>query len=189
VQPLARWLSCIPTDCLPLQRAPLRRVLRAQAAPETTGLALTWSHLLLFQRSPVQANSSTSKTAGAPAGTVPQQLQVHSVQQSVPVTQEVPGQSGQQQGRGVPGSRPLQPPLAVSVACGNVWCAPPLSSSGSWGGRCCEDSYMPPSEQALRTALRTLVGETWGQVPAPTSGLREKPSLQIHVQPLGEAKL
>ncbi|XP_051050904.1 MHC class II regulatory factor RFX1 isoform X3 [Phodopus roborovskii] len=39
------------------------------------------------QRSPVQANNSTSKTAGAPAGTV-QQLQVHSVQQSVPVTQE-----------------------------------------------------------------------------------------------------
>ncbi|CAH6812853.1 MHC class II regulatory factor RFX1 isoform X6 [Phodopus roborovskii] len=39
------------------------------------------------ERSPVQANNSTSKTAGAPAGTV-QQLQVHSVQQSVPVTQE-----------------------------------------------------------------------------------------------------
>ncbi|XP_016830831.1 MHC class II regulatory factor RFX1 isoform X2 [Cricetulus griseus] len=39
------------------------------------------------QRSPVQANNSTSKTAGAPAGTV-QQLQVHSVQQSVPVSQE-----------------------------------------------------------------------------------------------------
>ncbi|XP_070319200.1 MHC class II regulatory factor RFX1 isoform X2 [Odocoileus virginianus] len=40
------------------------------------------------QRSPVQANSSSSKTAGAPTGTVPQQLQVHGVQQSVPVTQE-----------------------------------------------------------------------------------------------------
>ncbi|XP_070130083.1 MHC class II regulatory factor RFX1 isoform X3 [Equus przewalskii] len=40
------------------------------------------------QRSPAQANSSSSKTAGAPAGTVPQQLQVHGVQQSVPVTQE-----------------------------------------------------------------------------------------------------
>ncbi|EGW00641.1 MHC class II regulatory factor RFX1 [Cricetulus griseus] len=39
------------------------------------------------ERSPVQANNSTSKTAGAPAGTV-QQLQVHSVQQSVPVSQE-----------------------------------------------------------------------------------------------------
>ncbi|EDL92240.1 regulatory factor X, 1 (influences HLA class II expression) (predicted) [Rattus norvegicus] len=39
------------------------------------------------ERSPVQANNSTSKTAGTPAGTV-QQLQVHSVQQSVPVTQE-----------------------------------------------------------------------------------------------------
>ncbi|XP_059950027.1 MHC class II regulatory factor RFX1 [Mesoplodon densirostris] len=35
------------------------------------------------ERSPVQANSSSSKT-----GTVPQQLQVHGVQQSVPVTQE-----------------------------------------------------------------------------------------------------
>uniref|UniRef100_G1M397 Regulatory factor X1 n=2 Tax=Ailuropoda melanoleuca TaxID=9646 RepID=G1M397_AILME len=40
------------------------------------------------ERSPVQANSSASKTAGAPTGTVPQQLQVHGVQQSVPVTQE-----------------------------------------------------------------------------------------------------
>nr|XP_044607711.1 MHC class II regulatory factor RFX1 isoform X2 [Equus asinus] len=40
------------------------------------------------QRSPAQANSSSSKTAGAPTGTVPQQLQVHGVQQSVPVTQE-----------------------------------------------------------------------------------------------------
>lgn len=39
------------------------------------------------ERSPVQANNSTSKTAGTPAATV-QQLQVHSVQQSVPVTQE-----------------------------------------------------------------------------------------------------
>lgn len=38
------------------------------------------------ERSPVQANSSSNKTAGAPA--VPQQLQVHGVQQSVPVTQE-----------------------------------------------------------------------------------------------------
>ncbi|XP_045445261.1 MHC class II regulatory factor RFX1 isoform X7 [Pipistrellus kuhlii] len=41
------------------------------------------------ERSPVQSNSSSSKTAGAPTGTVPQQLQVHGVQQSVPVTQEV----------------------------------------------------------------------------------------------------
>ncbi|MXQ97238.1 hypothetical protein E5288_WYG011696 [Bos mutus] len=40
------------------------------------------------ERSPVQANSSSGKTAGAPTGTVPQQLQVHGVQQSVPVTQE-----------------------------------------------------------------------------------------------------
>ncbi|XP_027811181.1 MHC class II regulatory factor RFX1 isoform X1 [Marmota flaviventris] len=40
------------------------------------------------ERSPVQANSSASKTAGAPTGTVPQQLQVHGVQQSVSVTQE-----------------------------------------------------------------------------------------------------
>ncbi|XP_036704801.1 MHC class II regulatory factor RFX1 isoform X2 [Balaenoptera musculus] len=40
------------------------------------------------ERSPVQTNSSSSKTAGAPTGTVPQQLQVHGVQQSVPVTQE-----------------------------------------------------------------------------------------------------
>ncbi|XP_040305580.1 MHC class II regulatory factor RFX1 [Herpailurus yagouaroundi] len=40
------------------------------------------------ERSPGQANSSSSKTAGAPAGAVPQQLQVCGVQQSVPVTQE-----------------------------------------------------------------------------------------------------
>ncbi|XP_058432490.1 MHC class II regulatory factor RFX1 isoform X5 [Marmota monax] len=40
------------------------------------------------ERSPVQANSSASKTAGASTGTVPQQLQVHGVQQSVSVTQE-----------------------------------------------------------------------------------------------------
>ncbi|XP_013367651.1 PREDICTED: MHC class II regulatory factor RFX1 isoform X1 [Chinchilla lanigera] len=40
------------------------------------------------ERSPVQANNSASKTAGTPAGTVPQPLQVHGVQQSVPVSQE-----------------------------------------------------------------------------------------------------
>ncbi|XP_004635591.1 MHC class II regulatory factor RFX1 isoform X1 [Octodon degus] len=40
------------------------------------------------ERSPVQANSSANKTAATPAGTVPQPLQVHGVQQSVPVSQE-----------------------------------------------------------------------------------------------------
>uniref|UniRef100_G3SPS0 Regulatory factor X1 n=1 Tax=Loxodonta africana TaxID=9785 RepID=G3SPS0_LOXAF len=40
------------------------------------------------ERSPAQANSSSSKTASAPTGTVPQQLQVHGVQPSVPATQE-----------------------------------------------------------------------------------------------------
>ncbi|XP_063084547.1 MHC class II regulatory factor RFX1 isoform X1 [Cavia porcellus] len=40
------------------------------------------------ERSPVQANSSASKTAGPAAGPVPQPLQVHGVQQSLPASQE-----------------------------------------------------------------------------------------------------
>ena len=77
--------------------------------------------LLPLQRSPVQANSSSSKTAGAPTGTVPQQLQVHGVQQSVPVTQEVPGKGGQWQGRGCwPGGLCILLQLSVGVAAGKA---------------------------------------------------------------------
>lgn len=55
------------------------------------------------QRTAVQANSSSGKAAGPPAGTVPQQLQVHGVQQSVPVAPEVPGWGTQQLGGEGPG--------------------------------------------------------------------------------------
>uniref|UniRef100_G1TZE4 Uncharacterized protein n=1 Tax=Oryctolagus cuniculus TaxID=9986 RepID=G1TZE4_RABIT len=61
------------------------------------------------ERSPVQTNSSSGKTAGAPAGAVPPQLQIHGVQQSVPVTQEVPGQGAP------PGLVSIQ---SISVAAG-----------------------------------------------------------------------
>ncbi|XP_010853822.1 PREDICTED: MHC class II regulatory factor RFX1 [Bison bison bison] len=72
------------------------------------------------ERSPVQANSSSGKTAGAPTGTVPQQLQVHGVQQSVPVTQE---RSVVQATPQVPKAGPVQqltvwgasPPLTLCV--------------------------------------------------------------------------
>lgn len=77
-----------------LSRVLLRQVVRAWVPQTQAQLALTLSLFVLLQRSPVQANNSTSKTAGTPAATV-QQLQVHSVQQSVPVTQEVPDQGGQ----------------------------------------------------------------------------------------------
>lgn len=101
--------------------AALRRLLSGQPSQAGFGQGPAAAHntpcLLPLQRSPVQANSSSSKTAGAPTGTVPQQLQVHGAQQSVPVTQEVPGQGGQWQGRGILARRPLHPPSAVRGSC------------------------------------------------------------------------
>ncbi|XP_020011570.1 MHC class II regulatory factor RFX1 [Castor canadensis] len=79
---------------VPQQALPTQRLVVQSTAPGSKGsqVSLTVHGTQQVhsppERSPVQANSSTSKTAGAPAGTVPQQLQVHSVQQSVPVTQE-----------------------------------------------------------------------------------------------------
>ncbi|XP_048198327.1 MHC class II regulatory factor RFX1 isoform X2 [Perognathus longimembris pacificus] len=79
---------------VPQQTLPTQRLVVQSTAPGSKGsqVALTVHSTQQVhsppERSPVQANSSTSKTAGAPAGTVPQQLQVHSVQQTVPITQE-----------------------------------------------------------------------------------------------------
>lgn len=78
---------------VPQQALPTQHLVVQSTAPGTKGgqVSLTVHSAQQVhsasERSPVQANNSTSKTAGAPAGTV-QQLQVHSVQQSVPVTQE-----------------------------------------------------------------------------------------------------
>ncbi|XP_034378294.1 MHC class II regulatory factor RFX1 isoform X1 [Arvicanthis niloticus] len=78
---------------VPQQALPTQHLVVQSPAPGTKGgqVSLTVHSTQQVhsapERSPVQANSSTSKTAGTPAGTV-QQLQVHSVQQSVPVTQE-----------------------------------------------------------------------------------------------------
>ncbi|XP_057346148.1 MHC class II regulatory factor RFX1 isoform X3 [Manis pentadactyla] len=81
----------VPTQVVQQVQATQQQLLvqtSVQAKPgHVSPLQLT-SIPLPQQRSPVQANSSSSKTAGAPAGTVPQQLQVHSVQRSVPVTPE-----------------------------------------------------------------------------------------------------
>ncbi|XP_003797946.1 MHC class II regulatory factor RFX1 isoform X1 [Otolemur garnettii] len=79
---------------VPQQALPTQRLVVQSAAPGSKGSQVSLTVLNTQQvhsppeRSPVQANSSSSKTAGAPTGTVPQQLQVHGVQQSVPVTQE-----------------------------------------------------------------------------------------------------
>ncbi|XP_005370987.1 LOW QUALITY PROTEIN: MHC class II regulatory factor RFX1 [Microtus ochrogaster] len=78
---------------VPQQAVPTQHLVVQSTAPGTKGgqVSLTVHSAQQVhsapERSPVQANNSTSKTAGASAGTV-QQLQVHSVQQSVPVTQE-----------------------------------------------------------------------------------------------------
>nr|XP_048300444.1 MHC class II regulatory factor RFX1 [Myodes glareolus] len=78
---------------VPQQALPTQHLVVQSTAPGTKGgqVSLTVHSAQQVhsasERSPVQATNSTSKTAGAPAGTV-QQLQVHSVQQSVPVTQE-----------------------------------------------------------------------------------------------------
>ncbi|KAM5232849.1 MHC class II regulatory factor RFX1 isoform 8-T8 [Hipposideros larvatus] len=84
-------LTSIP---VPQQALPAQRLVVQSTAPGGKGsqVSLTVHGTQQVhsppERSPVQANSSSSKTAGAPTGTVPQQLQVHGVQQSVPVTQE-----------------------------------------------------------------------------------------------------
>uniref|UniRef100_A0A8D0U958 Regulatory factor X1 n=1 Tax=Sus scrofa TaxID=9823 RepID=A0A8D0U958_PIG len=79
---------------VPQQALPTQRLVVQSTAPGGKGgqVSLTVHSTQQVhsppERSPVQANSSSSKTAGAPTGTVPQQLQVHGAQQSVPVTQE-----------------------------------------------------------------------------------------------------
>ncbi|GAB1293380.1 MHC class II regulatory factor RFX1 [Apodemus speciosus] len=72
---------------VPQQAIPTQHLVVQSPAPGTKGGQVSLTVHSAPERSPVQANNSTSKTAGTPAGTV-QQLQVHSVQQSVPVTQE-----------------------------------------------------------------------------------------------------
>nr|XP_003941754.1 MHC class II regulatory factor RFX1 isoform X2 [Saimiri boliviensis boliviensis] len=79
---------------VPQQALPTQRLVVQSAAPGSKGgqVSLTVHGTQQVhsppEQSPVQATNSSSKTAGAPTGTVPQQLQVHGVQQSVPVTQE-----------------------------------------------------------------------------------------------------
>lgn len=79
---------------VPQQALPTQRLVVQSTAPGGKGSQVSLTVHSTQQvhsppeRSPGQANNSSSKTAGAPTGTVPQQLQVHGVQQSVPVTQE-----------------------------------------------------------------------------------------------------
>ncbi|XP_012313241.2 MHC class II regulatory factor RFX1 [Aotus nancymaae] len=79
---------------VPQQALPTQRLVVQSAAPGSKGgqVSLTVHGAQQVhsppEQSPVQATSSSSKTAGAPTGTVPQQLQVHGVQQSAPITQE-----------------------------------------------------------------------------------------------------
>ncbi|KAM8765973.1 MHC class II regulatory factor RFX1 isoform 1-T1 [Rhynchonycteris naso] len=89
MSPLQLTNISVPQQALPTQRL----VVQSTAQGVKTGQVSLTVHSTQQvhsppEPSPVQANSSSSKTAGAPTGTVPQQLQVHSVQQSVPVTQE-----------------------------------------------------------------------------------------------------
>ncbi|XP_007952560.1 MHC class II regulatory factor RFX1 [Orycteropus afer afer] len=89
VSPLQLTNIQVPQQALPTQRL----VVQSPAQGSKGGQVSLTVHSTQQvhsppERSPVHANSSSSKTAGAPTGTVPQQLQVHSVQPSVPTTQE-----------------------------------------------------------------------------------------------------
>ncbi|XP_049733054.1 MHC class II regulatory factor RFX1 isoform X1 [Elephas maximus indicus] len=89
VSPLQLTNIQVPQQALPTQRL----VVQSPAQGSKGGqVSLTVHNTQQVhsppERSPAQANSSSSKTASAPTGTVPQQLQVHGVQPSVPATQE-----------------------------------------------------------------------------------------------------
>ncbi|XP_004616679.2 MHC class II regulatory factor RFX1 isoform X1 [Sorex araneus] len=79
-------LTSIP---VPQQVLPAQRLVVQSTPPGSKAGPISLAVHSPPERSPVQANSNSSKTAGTPAGAVPpQQLQVHSVQQSVPVPPE-----------------------------------------------------------------------------------------------------
>ncbi|XP_070130085.1 MHC class II regulatory factor RFX1 isoform X5 [Equus przewalskii] len=92
VSPLQLTNIPVPQQALPTQRLVVQGTAPGGKGGQVGQVSLTVHGTQQVhsppERSPAQANSSSSKTAGAPAGTVPQQLQVHGVQQSVPVTQE-----------------------------------------------------------------------------------------------------
>ncbi|XP_006900839.1 PREDICTED: MHC class II regulatory factor RFX1 [Elephantulus edwardii] len=90
VSPLQLTSIQVPQQALPTQRLVVQSPVQGSKG---TQVSLTVHSTQQVhsppEQSPVQANSSSGKTPGAPAGTVPpQQLQVHSVQPSVPTTQE-----------------------------------------------------------------------------------------------------
>ncbi|XP_040846641.1 MHC class II regulatory factor RFX1 [Ochotona curzoniae] len=89
VSPLQLTSIQVPQQALPTQRL----VVQSAASASKAGQVSLAAHGTQQVHSPpertaVQANSSSGKAAGPPAGTVPQQLQVHGVQQSVPVAPE-----------------------------------------------------------------------------------------------------
>ncbi|XP_044607710.1 MHC class II regulatory factor RFX1 isoform X3 [Equus asinus] len=92
VSPLQLTNIPVPQQALPTQRLVVQGTAPGGKGGQVGQVSLTVHGTQQVhsppERSPAQANSSSSKTAGAPTGTVPQQLQVHGVQQSVPVTQE-----------------------------------------------------------------------------------------------------
>ncbi|XP_036315884.1 MHC class II regulatory factor RFX1 isoform X8 [Pipistrellus kuhlii] len=132
------------------------------------------------QRSPVQSNSSSSKTAGAPTGTVPQQLQVHGVQQSVPVTQE---RSVVQATPQAPKASPVQPLTVQGLQPVHV----AQESSGS---------QFPARKAEQRERRPTPPPEPPPRPPTPTPGpgaLAPEPALQPacsgEAPPLGSPEL
>ncbi|XP_024623261.1 MHC class II regulatory factor RFX1 [Neophocaena asiaeorientalis asiaeorientalis] len=88
VSPLQLTNIPVPQQALPTQRLVVQSTVPGGKSGQVSLTVHGTQQVHSPERSPVQANSSSSKTAGAPTGTVPQQLQVHGVQQSVPVTQE-----------------------------------------------------------------------------------------------------
>ncbi|XP_032482987.1 MHC class II regulatory factor RFX1 isoform X1 [Phocoena sinus] len=88
VSPLQLTNIPVPQQALPTQRLVVQTTVPGGKSGQVSLTVHGTQQVHSPERSPVQANSSSSKTAGAPTGTVPQQLQVHGVQQSVPVTQE-----------------------------------------------------------------------------------------------------
>ncbi|XP_045445259.1 MHC class II regulatory factor RFX1 isoform X2 [Pipistrellus kuhlii] len=132
------------------------------------------------ERSPVQSNSSSSKTAGAPTGTVPQQLQVHGVQQSVPVTQE---RSVVQATPQAPKASPVQPLTVQGLQPVHV----AQESSGS---------QFPARKAEQRERRPTPPPEPPPRPPTPTPGpgaLAPEPALQPacsgEAPPLGSPEL
>ncbi|XP_065731646.1 MHC class II regulatory factor RFX1 [Phocoena phocoena] len=117
VSPLQLTNIPVPQQALPTQRLVVQSTVPGGKSGQVSLTVHGTQQVHSPERSPVQANSSSSKTAGAPTGTVPQQLQVHGVQQSVPVTQERPVVQATPQ---VPKAGPMQQLTVQGLQPGHV---------------------------------------------------------------------